>query len=345
MKRYGELPVIHAVSLDIADGEFVVLVGPSGCGKTTLLRMIAGLETISEGDLSIDGMRANELPPQRRNIAMVFQSYALFPHMTARRNIAYGPRLRRENEIGARVDRAAGMLNLFDYLDRLPKQLSGGQRQRVAMGRATVREPAVFLFDEPLSNLDARLRVAMRAEIKSLQRRLAATTVYVTHDQIEAMTMADRIVVMNAGRVEQMGSPLDLYDRPANLFVAGFLGSPAMNLLPGRVEGQGEAMMARIGDRGVLPLPVNSAPAAGQEVIVGIRPEVLRLAEANAALTMDVDLVEPTGAETHLHGTFAGQRLVAALPGRHMVALGTQIRLDADRRSLHLFDAHSGARV
>ncbi len=345
MKRYGELQVIHAVSLDIADGEFVVLVGPSGCGKTTLLRMIAGLETISEGELSIGGVRANDVPPQRRNIAMVFQSYALFPHMTARRNIAYGPRLRRETEISTRVDRAAGMLNLFDYLDRLPKQLSGGQRQRVAMGRATVREPAVFLFDEPLSNLDATLRVAMRAEIKSLQRRLAATTVYVTHDQIEAMTMADRIVVMNAGRVEQMGSPLDLYDRPANLFVAGFLGSPAMNLLPGRVERRGDTVMVRVNDRGVLPLPADSATADGQKVIAGVRPEALRIARANPALTMDVDLVEPTGAETHLHGMFAGQRVVAALPGRHMIAIGERIGLAADPQSLHLFDAGSGARV
>ncbi len=304
------------------------------------------MSSISGGDLLIDGVRANDVPPQRRNIAMVFQSYALFPHMTARRNIAYGPRLRREQaeSVDARVDKAARILNLFDYLDRLPKQLSGGQRQRVAMGRATVREPAVFLFDEPLSNLDAKLRVAMRAEIKSLQRRLAATTVYVTHDQVEAMTMADRIVVMHAGRVEQAGTPIELYDSPANLFVAGFIGSPAMNLLPGRVERNGEAVIARTADGTVLPIPAVTA-SEGRAIVLGLRPEGLRLASQNPALVLEVDLVEPTGAETHLHGVVAGERFVVALAGRQPVTIGERVGLAADPSLYHVFDAVSGQRL
>ena len=237
-KRYGSVEVLRDINLIAEDGEFVVLVGPSGCGKSTLLRMIAGLEEITEGDLYIGDRRANDLTPQTRNISMVFQSYALFPHMTARDNIGFGPRIRGEAAAATaeKVGRAASILNLHAYLDRLPRQLSGGQRQRIAMGRTIVRDPDVFLFDEPLSNLDAKLRVQMRAEIKSLHRKLGTTIVYVTHDQIEAMTMADRIVVMNDGRIEQVGKPLELYDRPANKFVAGFLGSPAMNFIRGRVE-------------------------------------------------------------------------------------------------------------
>ncbi len=247
-KTFGQLTVLDRVDLDIQSGEFLVLVGPSGCGKSTLLRMVAGLEPISGGDLLIGGERANELPPQKRNIAMVFQSYALFPHMTARENIGFGPRIRGEKseEAAAKVDRAASILNLHSYLDRYPRQLSGGQRQRVAMGRAIVREPSVFLFDEPLSNLDAQLRVQMRTEIKALHQRLKSTVIYVTHDQIEAMTMADRIVVMNQGKIQQIGTPLDLYDRPANKFVASFIGSPSMSFIRERCrEGYSAPMRAK----------------------------------------------------------------------------------------------------
>jgi multiple sugar transport system ATP-binding protein len=347
VKRYGTMQVVHGVDLDIADGEFVILVGPSGCGKSTLLRMIAGLERISGGDLLIGGTRANDLSPQKRNIAMVFQSYALYPHMSARENIAYGPRLRGEPkpQTDEKVERAARILNLFDYLARLPRALSGGQRQRVAMGRAIVREPAVFLFDEPLSNLDAKLRVQMRAEVKSLHRRLRTTTVYVTHDQVEAMTMADRIVVMNHGRVEQVGAPLELYDRPANLFVAGFLGSPAMSFLPGRVEHAEGRPVARAAEDITIPLPLAYRYGNGQEIVLGIRPEAFRLGDAAAPLALTVDLVEPTGAETHLHGTMAGERVVAALPGRHIVASGERVPLGIELQALHLFDAASGERL
>jgi len=349
VKRYGEMEVIHGVDLAIADGEFVILVGPSGCGKSTLLRMIAGLETISGGDLLIGGARANELAPQKRNISMVFQSYALYPHMTAAENIGYGPRLRGEAKpaIEEKVGRAARMLNLFDYLGRLPRQLSGGQRQRVAMGRAIVREPAVFLFDEPLSNLDAKLRVQMRAEIKALHRRLGSTIVYVTHDQVEAMTMADRIVVMQGGRVEQVGAPVELYDRPVNLFVAGFLGSPTMGFLRGKVENSGEGSVARAADGTALPVPPALAPAlaSGREIVVGIRPEHFSVAPEGMPLTLEVDLVEPTGAETHLHGLMAGERVVAALPGRQTVRPGERVALHVDPAQVHAFDAASGARL
>ncbi|MGF6231008.1 multiple sugar transport system ATP-binding protein [Inquilinus ginsengisoli] len=346
VKRYGETQVVHAVDLDIADGEFVVLVGPSGCGKSTLLRMIAGLETISGGDLLIGGARANDVPPQKRNIAMVFQSYALYPHMTARQNIAYGPRLRGEPkpEIEAKVGKAAGILNLFDYLERLPRQLSGGQRQRVAMGRAIVRDPAVFLFDEPLSNLDAKLRVQMRTEIKALHRRLGTTIVYVTHDQIEAMTLADRIVVMNGGRIEQQGVPLDLYDLPANTFVAGFLGSPAMSFLPGRYRrgAGGPAVEAEDGTR--LPAP-DRAAADDQPVLLGVRPEHFSLAEDGNGVPVTIDLVEPTGAETHLYGTLAGTRVAAVIHGRRRVVPGDIVPLAPLAAQAHLFDAASGRRL
>ncbi len=346
-KRYGAVQVIQGIDLDIADGEFVVLVGPSGCGKSTLLRMVAGLEAISGGALLIGGARANDVPPQKRNISMVFQSYALYPHLSARDNIAYGPRLRREKraEIEAKVGRAAGILNLFDYLDRLPRALSGGQRQRVAMGRAIVREPAVFLFDEPLSNLDAKLRVQMRAEIKALHRRLGTTILYVTHDQVEAMTMADRIVVMNEGRVEQMGTPAELYDRPTNVFVAGFLGSPAMSFFPVRIAGGAAGLEARASDGTLIPMPVRAGLAGRSEIVVGIRPEAFALAPSASPFVLAVDLVEPTGAETHLHGMLAGARAVAALPGRHMISPGERVPLGFDTASLHLFDPVSGARI
>jgi multiple sugar transport system ATP-binding protein len=256
-KSYGKTPIIHGVSVDVADGEFLTLVGPSGCGKSTLLRMIAGLETITRGEISIGGRVVNDLPPRARDIAMVFQSYALYPHMTVARNMGHALKLagRPKAEIDRRVRGAAEVLHLTPLLDRLPRQLSGGQRQRVAMGRAIVRDPKVFLFDEPLSNLDAKLRVQMRSEIKELHQRLRTTTVYVTHDQVEAMTMADRIVVMNAGIVEQVGSPLELYDRPANIFVAGFLGSPAMNMIPGMIAEVNGRVQFRADNGGSLELP------------------------------------------------------------------------------------------
>jgi multiple sugar transport system ATP-binding protein len=342
-KSYDNARVIEALNLDVRDGEFVVLVGPSGCGKSTLLRMVAGLEPISEGDLVIGGTRANELPPQRRNISMVFQSYALYPHMTARENIAYGPKIRRESRasIESKIDKAAKILNLHGYLDRYPRQLSGGQRQRVAMGRAIVREPSVFLFDEPLSNLDAKLRVQMRAEIKGLHARLGTTIIYVTHDQVEAMTMADRIVVMNGGRIEQVGSPIELYDNPANTFVAGFLGSPAMSFIPAQIDAlDPRAARTRAGSR--LQLPI--AAACGTEVVLGIRPESLAVAAGSPDLFLDVDLVEPTGAETHLHGILEGQRAVAVVAGRSAIKPGERIGMTLNG-NLHVFDAATTARL
>jgi len=298
-KHYGRTRVIHGIGFDIDDGEFVVLVGPSGCGKSTLLRMLAGLEEISGGQILIDGRVVNDLESKDRDIAMVFQSYALYPHMTVRENMGFSLRLRRAAAAltATRVADAARILNLDPLLDRYPRELSGGQRQRVAMGRAIVRDPKVFLFDEPLSNLDAKLRVAMRAEIKALHQRLATTTVYVTHDQIEAMTMADRIVVMHDGIIEQIGTPLALFDRPGNLFVAQFIGSPAMNIVPGVVrDGRVDALGAR------LPLPPGlstaTAPRDGQSVHYGVRPGDLQLADAGVPARVVV--VEPTGAETEL---------------------------------------------
>src|SRR5215218_10108441 len=296
-KAFGATQVIHGVSIDILDGEFVILVGPSGCGKSTLLRMIAGLENISAGEIRIGDRVVNNVPPKERDIAMVFQNYALYPHMTVADNMAFSLKLRRapQSEIKARVDKAASILGLQKLLDRYPRQLSGGQRQRVAMGRAIVRDPQVFLFDEPLSNLDAKLRVAMRAEIKELHQRLKTTTVYVTHDQIEAMTMADKIVVMNEGRVEQMGAPLDLYDRPNNLFVAGFIGSPAMNMLKGAIRANGRSEFESASG---MRLPLAAAPVGGdgRPVLCGIRPEHFTIADDGAEA--EIVVVEPTGSET-----------------------------------------------
>ena len=344
-KRFGGHSVVHGIDLDVADGEFVVLVGPSGCGKSTLLRMIAGLEDLSGGELWIGDRLANRLPPQQRNISMVFQTYALFPHMTARDNIGFGPKIRREapNEIRVKVDRAASILNLFDYLDRLPRQLSGGQRQRVAMGRSIVRDPHVFLFDEPLSNLDAKLRVQMRTEIKALHQKLGTTIVYVTHDQIEAMTMADRIVVMNAGRIEQAGPPIELYDRPRNRFVAGFLGSPAMSFIPGildRSDGQ-VAVRTRSGVR----IPAPPTEAEGQPVEIGIRPEDYRIGGGENAIPFTVDVVEPTGAETHLHGTIDGSEVRCVFRERISVAPGAVLPLTVDPARTHVFDETTGERL
>jgi multiple sugar transport system ATP-binding protein len=286
-KSFGQHKILENISLDIKSGEFVVLVGPSGCGKSTLLRMLAGLETITSGDLLIGGVRANDLPPQRRNIAMVFQSYALFPHLKASDNIGFGPKIRGENRaaVDQRVKKASGVLNLFSYLDRYPRQLSGGQRQRVAMGRAIVREPSVFLFDEPLSNLDAQLRVQMRTEIKALHQRLKSTIVYVTHDQIEAMTMADRIVVMDRGRIQQVGAPLELYDRPANKFVAGFLGSPSMSFVSGALKSTSDRTWFESAGGGRLALAGRTVPAGGT-VEAGIRPEHFIIGEAADAMAL-----------------------------------------------------------
>jgi multiple sugar transport system ATP-binding protein len=343
-KSYGSQEVIHGVSVAIKDGEFVVLVGPSGCGKSTLLRMIAGLEAITAGNIKIAGNIVNNLPPKDRDIAMVFQTYALYPHKTVAQNMGFALQLRNiaKSEIDERVKRAAEILDLLPYLDRYPRQLSGGQRQRVAMGRAIVRNPAVFLFDEPLSNLDAKLRVQMRAEIKELHQRLKVTTVYVTHDQIEAMTMADRIVVMNAGVVEQVGTPLELYDHPANVFVASFIGSPSMNLLKGKVKsGARPGFITPDG----IELPLKSAPKSldQKEVIYGIRPEHLELksGKANALVTV----VEPLGSETQVFAKLGQQKIVGLFRERLLSSPGQGVSLNPDAAQVHLFDATTGQRI
>ena len=323
-KSYGDAEVIHGVTAEVADGEFVVIVGPSGCGKSTLLRMVAGLERISSGGIAIGPRVVNDLEPKDRDIAMVFQNYALYPHMSVYENMSYGLRLRglSKADIDTRVRRAAGILELQAFLQRKPRQLSGGQRQRVAMGRAIVREPAVFLFDEPLSNLDAKLRVQMRAELQSLHRRLATTSLYVTHDQVEAMTLAHRMIVMNAGRVEQIGAPLEVYARPASTFVAGFIGSPPMNLIQRQRQ--------------------------GREVLFGIRPEHLEpCPPAEAMLVAEIDLVEPLGADTLVYGHLAadrGARIAARLPASMRSHAGT-LPLRFDPSQAHYFDPASGARI
>lgn len=340
-KAYGAVEVLHGVSLDIADGEFVILVGPSGCGKSTLLRMIAGLEEISGGTISIAERVVNDLPPKQRDIAMVFQSYALYPHKTVAQNMGFSLHLARtpKPEVTRRVDDAARILGLEKLLDRYPRQLSGGQRQRVAMGRAIVRDPEVFLFDEPLSNLDAKLRVAMRTEIKALHQRLGTTTIYVTHDQIEAMTMADRIVVMHDGIVEQIGTPLELYDEPANLFVAEFIGSPAMNIVEGRIT-NGQFVAS---DGTVVPLGQTRGVVEGQAVKLGVRPEDLVLDEAGLSGT--IVTIEPTGSETHVTLTVAGTDISGVFRERISSRPGSAlpVRFNPDR--LHLFDAETGARL
>jgi len=339
-KHFGGTHVIRGVSIDIPDGEFAVLVGPSGCGKSTLLRMIAGLEEIGGGTIEIGGKVVNDLPPKERDIAMVFQNYALYPHMKVRDNMAFSMLLakRPREEVNERVMKAAGILGLTELLDRYPRQLSGGQRQRVAMGRAIVRDPQVFLFDEPLSNLDAKLRVAMRTELKELHQRLKTTSVYVTHDQIEAMTMADLIVVMRDGIVEQRGGPLDLYDHPANLFVAGFIGSPAMNFIPGKVRGG----VIEMGESVTVPMPRGVRGTDGQQVIFGARPEHLSLASNGAGLPASVVVVEPTGADTQVFAKFGGAELTAVFRERHDFRPGEAIRLVPDHERTHLFDAESG---
>ncbi len=340
-KRFGKTEVIHGVSIDIADGEFIVIVGPSGCGKSTLLRMVAGLESVSEGEVRIGGERVNEKEPMERNIAMVFQNYALYPHMSVRQNMAYGLKIARvpRDEIERKVTEAAKLLQLEPFLDRKPRQLSGGQRQRVAMGRAIVREPAVFLFDEPLSNLDAKLRVQMRLEIRQLQSELGVTALYVTHDQVEAMTMADRMIVMNDGVAEQIGSPLEVYESPQTLFAAQFIGSPAMNVLDGRIE-DGKL---RFEDQAAVPF----AGGFSGEVAVGIRPEHLHPAD-DGPLEMLAALAEPLGANTLLHGSLSGsgQAITASLAGVHRLAGSTQaVRLSVAVEDIHLFDKATGERL
>jgi len=348
-KSYAGQEVIHGVSVNITDGEFVILVGPSGCGKSTLLRMIAGLEGISAGTIKIGERVVNGLAPKDRDIAMVFQNYALYPHKTVAENMGFALKLRHtpKSEIEARVRRAAEILDVVPYLSRYPRQLSGGQRQRVAMGRAIVRDPKVFLFDEPLSNLDAKLRVQMRAEIKELHQRLKTTTVYVTHDQVEAMTMADRIVVMHDGIVEQIGSPLELYDRPANMFVAGFIGSPSMNLLKGKVAVNGKASFLT---EGGVALPLASAPAGsdGRPAYYGFRPEHLTLGGSNAGgsgVTAEISVIEPTGSETQVFAKIGTQKIVGVFRERISAKPGDTLPVTPNLASVHLFDAETGARM
>ncbi len=345
-KYFGTTRVIHGVDVDVADGEFAVLVGPSGCGKTTLLRMIAGLEEISAGEIEIGGRVVNRMLPKERDIAMVFQNYALYPHMTVRDNMSFSLRLANAGkpEIDKRVARAADILGLSKLLDRYPRQLSGGQRQRVAMGRAIVRDPQVFLFDEPLSNLDAKLRVQMRTEIKELHQRLKTTSVYVTHDQIEAMTMADKIVVMKDGVVEQTGGPLDLYDQPANTFVAGFIGSPAMNLLAGNARRNGSGVEVAFPNGERVQTPTGAALQDGQPVLFGIRPEHWAVA-ASGGLSVEVVVVEPTGADTQLYCRFMEHDVTATIRDRTNVRPGDRITLTPEPARAHLFDTVSGKRL
>jgi multiple sugar transport system ATP-binding protein len=344
-KDYGSLRILHGVDLEIADGEFVVLVGPSGCGKSTLLRMIAGLEEVSGGEIRIGERLVNDVAPKDRDIAMVFQSYALYPHMDVSSNMGFSLLLKKAEKttIETRVGAAARRLGLDNFLQRLPRQLSGGQRQRVAMGRAIVRDPKVFLFDEPLSNLDAKLRVHMRAEIKALHQQLKTTSVYVTHDQIEAMTMADRIVVMHDGFVQQVGHPLDLYDRPVNMFVAGFIGSPGMNFLPATVD-KGDKVDAVLADGQKLRLPDGLPLKDGDAITVGLRPEHIQLAE-DGALKAEVEVVEPLGLSTQFYVKLAGQQVCVFVMGRSNIRPGDMVRLSADPAALHLFDPTSGNRI
>jgi sn-glycerol 3-phosphate transport system ATP-binding protein len=345
-KSYGrgakELEVLHGISIDIADGEFIVLVGPSGCGKSTLLRMVAGLEEVTSGDIVIGERVVNALEPKDRDIAMVFQNYALYPHMSVYDNMAYGLRIRGfpKDDIRSRVQKAAGILALDGLLERRPGQLSGGQRQRVAMGRAIVREPAVFLFDEPLSNLDAKLRVQMRLEIQKMHRALGTTSLYVTHDQVEAMTLGQRMIVMNAGRAEQIGTPAQVYAKPASTFVAGFIGSPPMNLLAGSIVAGGTRFAL---DGAAIDLPAGAAPAGIAECILGLRPEHLRIGQPG--MQIDVEMVEALGADLLVHGRCGGQSLVLRAPADAMVAPGQRIAAGFDAAALHWFDAGSTRRI
>jgi len=354
VKRFDEVEAVRAIDLDIPNNEFVVLVGPSGCGKSTTLRMIAGLEEVTSGDIYIGGEIVNDLPPKDRDIAMVFQNYALYPHMTAFENMSFGLRLRKfsKQEIRARVENAARILDITDLLDRRPKALSGGQRQRVAMGRAIVRNPKVFLFDEPLSNLDAKLRVQMRTEIKRVHQKVKTTTVYVTHDQVEAMTLADRVVVMNHGRIEQVGAPQELYHNPKTRFVAGFIGSPAMNFIPCRLEQNGAGLKVRISDAIALPMPESRAERyrafAGRDLILGLRPEHLTEPRRNerdqtSELTVTLDVVEPLGMETMVFFTVNVKELCARVDPTAAKGPGEQMRLAANVEHMHLIDPATDA--
>ncbi|MCZ7464499.1 MULTISPECIES: ABC transporter ATP-binding protein [Rhizobium/Agrobacterium group] len=344
-KSYASLDVIHGISLDIADGEFIALVGPSGCGKSTLLRMIAGLEEITGGDILIGDRVVNGMTPRERNIAMVFQSYALYPHMTVAENMGFNLKLagQPKNVIEERVAEAARMLDLGKLLDRKPSQLSGGQRQRVAMGRAVVRNPAVFLFDEPLSNLDAKLRVQMRSEIKALHQKVGTTSIYVTHDQIEAMTLADRVVVLNHGRIEQQGTPLELYKTPANLFVAAFIGSPAMNLIEGVVDGEGDQPAARLKDGTAIRIAATRKVKRGQPVTIGLRPEHIgSTIGGDISLSGRTVLVEPTGAQTHVVFELAGDQVTAVVDGEQLVKVNAPFAATVHHERVHVFDRASG---
>ena len=342
-KSYGNNAVVHGVDVDIADGEFIVIVGPSGCGKSTLLRMIAGLEVITAGEVSIGGKVVNDLEPKDRDIAMVFQNYALYPHMSVYNNMAYGLRIRKlsDADIEARVQKAAKILELGALLQRKPRELSGGQRQRVAMGRAIVREPAAFLFDEPLSNLDAKLRVQMRLEIQKLHRELKTTSIFVTHDQVEAMTLAQRMIVMNAGRAEQIGAPMEVYDNPASMFVAGFIGSPAMNFLPGSVK-SGQLQLAE-GVAIELPVGIHEKTSDGDAITLGVRPEHFSVT-ANG-LAFSVENTEALGADSLVHGVIAGCLCVVRVDGHSRHVNGETLRVTAAADKLYFFDSGSGARL
>jgi len=346
-KSYGKVEVIHDVDFAINDGEFVVIVGPSGCGKSTLLRMIAGLEGITEGDISIGDRVVNKLEPAERDIAMVFQNYALYPHMTVYKNMAYGLKIKKipTDEIDRRVKEVAKILEIEEYLDRSPRQLSGGQRQRVAMGRAIVRQPSVFLFDEPLSNLDAKLRVQMRLQIKTLQENLGITSVYVTHDQVEAMTLGHRLAVLNGGYVEQLGTPIEIYEKPASVFVAGFIGSPSMNLLSATIEASGG--IAILSDGSEVKLPEKVASHAGKPITFGIRPEHIATdLDTDAGINLTVGIVEKLGADTLVHGVMDdGVDMVVRLDGIRDFEAGQKLQLAFPPDMIHVFDESTGKRI
>ncbi len=345
-KSYGNVEVIKGVDWKIKDGEFVVIVGPSGCGKSTLLRMIAGLETITHGNIYINDKLVNKLEPSERDIAMVFQNYALYPHMSVYDNMAYGLKNKKfsKEEIEKRVQQAAEILEIGEYLKRSPRQLSGGQRQRVAMGRAIVREPSVFLFDEPLSNLDAKLRVQMRLEIKKLQENLGITSVYVTHDQVEAMTLGHRLAVLNEGNVEQLGTPIEIYQKPATRFVAGFIGSPSMNLLEVKIDKDAKAIMLKNGNG--IKLTKRLVEYADKTIIFGIRPEHIIISD-KSDLTLNVEIVEQLGADTLVHGVLGknGEEIIVRLDGIKTIKEGDNIGIKMPQSSIHLFDKDSGLRI
>jgi multiple sugar transport system ATP-binding protein len=355
VKRYDDVEAVRGIDLDIADHEFVVLVGPSGCGKSTTLRMIAGLEDITDGDIAIGGDVVNDVPPKDRDIAMVFQNYALYPHMTVAENMSFALRLQHypKAEIKSRVEEAARMLDISDLIDRKPKQLSGGQRQRVAMGRAIVRHPKVFLFDEPLSNLDAKLRVQMRIEIKKVHQKVRTTTVYVTHDQVEAMTLADRVVVMNRGRIEQIGTPNELYHNPATRFVAGFIGSPAMNFVPCRLQEAAGKLNLRLTDRLAFPVPATRAARyqnvpRNEKLLLGIRPEHLSEANAHAEPGVEpfetvLDVTEPMGMETLVYFTLEGTQMCGRVSPTAGAREGAALRMAVDLNNMHLLNEGTGA--